>query len=143
MWYILFATAAFILHLIIKVHRHYVNGTKYRAQCEQMLTSLLQEGYDKRQALLKISRARHPELSESTHRKIVDKYQDLDELVPFIYDVLEFRTSLCSIKGGKLTDEWALTLIGQKHVSDKSQSNIEIPAPREEAEREAYALGKK
>lgn len=143
MWYILIVAAAFILYLLLNVRRQYVQGTKYLAECEQKLTTLLQKGYDKKQALLEISRARHPELSERTHQKIVDKYSELNDLVPFIYDVLEFKPSLYSAKGGKLTDKWAMTLIGQTQVSDKGQINIDIPAPREEVKHEACALSKK
>ncbi|HUU15746.1 MAG TPA: hypothetical protein VMW72_01240 [Sedimentisphaerales bacterium] len=136
MKYIGFAIVAFVLYNFFNILRRSVQGAKYWKESEHKLATLLEKGYDKRESLLEISRARHPELSEITHRTIVDKHPELNRLAPFIHDVLDFRPSYRPVYGGKLTDEWALALLEHTTVSDNGRVNTNFTAAREDVEHE-------
>lgn len=136
MKYIGFAIVAFVLYNFFNILRRSVQGAKYWKESEHKLATLLEKGYDKREALLEISKQRHPELSESTHQKITDKFSDVNRLAPFIHDVLDFRPSYRPVYGRTLTDEQALALLEHTTVSDNGRVNTNFTAAREDVEHE-------
>ena len=89
-----------ITFLVIKS----VKGAKYWTKCEKYYESLLASGYSKKNALLQISKNRHPELSETTHLEIVKKFNDVHLLINFITSALETPPT-------KVNDKYALSLV--------------------------------
>ncbi|MCD6391985.1 MAG: hypothetical protein J7M40_00605 [Planctomycetes bacterium] len=120
MKYLFFAIGGFVLYNIFNVIKRTFQGTRYWTDCEFKYRALINKGYDKRDALLEISKERHPELSDEVHEGIVDKYPDLHRLVNFIYHALDFRPSTSFTYGGKLTDCRALALLEHTTVSNRN-----------------------
>jgi len=90
---------AVIAHFIIKS----IKGARYWTKCEKDFESMIANGYSKEEALLQISKARYPELDESTHIEIVNKFNDVHLLVNFLTSGL--------IDVVKLDDEVALEIL--------------------------------
>lgn len=135
MKYIGFAIVAFVLYNLFNILRRSIKGTKYWTESERKFAVLCAKGYDKKTALLEISKQRHPELSESTHQKITDKFSDVNRLANFIYNVLDFKPSYSLIYGRTLTDEQALALLESTTVSINGRVNTDFATvQREEAD---------
>ena len=130
MKYIIFTFIAFILYNFFNILRRSVGGTKYWKEAEHTFMALCEKGYDKSTALLEISKQRHPELSESTHKKIVEKFSDVNRLANFIYNALDFKPSHNLTYGKKLTDEQALALLESTTVSSNGLVNTDFAAAR-------------
>ena len=130
MKYIGFAIVAFVLYNLFNILRRSVQGTKYWTESERKFAVLCVKGYDKKTALLEISKQRHPELSERTHQKITDKFSDVNRLANFIYNVLDFKPSHSPIYGRTLTDEQALALLESTNVSINGRVNTDFAAGR-------------
>lgn len=130
MKYIVFAVIAFVLYNLFNVLRRSVQGAKYWKESERMFTSLRAKGYDKKTALLEISKQQHPELSESTHQKIADKFSDVNGLEAFVYNALDFQPSHSPVYGRTLTDEQALALLESTTVSANGLVNTDFAAVR-------------
>lgn len=130
MKYIVFVIIAFVLYNLFNILRRSTQGVKHWKESERMFTDLQAKGYDKKTALLEISRQRHPELSESTHQKIADKFSDVSRLEAFIYNALDFRPSHSPVYGGTLTDEQALALLESTTVSTNGLVNTDFAAFR-------------
>ena len=128
--YIIFAVIAFVLYNFLNILRRSAGGTKYWKQAERTFMVLCAEGYDKSTALLEISKQRHPELSESTHKKIVEKVSDVNRLANFIYNALDFQPAHKLGYGKKLTDEQALTLLECTTVSSNGLVNTDFAVAR-------------
>ena len=130
MKYISFAIVAFVLYNLFNILRRSVQGTKYWKDTERIFMALGAKGYDKNTALLEISKQRHPELSENTHQKIVEKFSDVNRLANFIYNALDFQPSHRPVYGKKLTDEQALALLEATTVSANGLVNTNFAAAR-------------
>ena len=52
-------------------------GVRYWNRSEKEYASMIAMGYSKEDALLEISKKRYPELSESTHKEIIHKFNDV------------------------------------------------------------------
>lgn len=128
MKYVIFAIGGFVLYNIFDVIKRTFQGTRYWRDCEFKYRILINKGYDKRDALLEISKERHPELSDEVHERIVDKFPDLDTLVNFIYHGLDFRPSTSFTYGGKLTDCRALALLEHTTVSNRNHVKTDYAA---------------
>jgi len=94
-------------------------------------------GYDKRSALMEISKQSHPELSDFVHEKIVEKFYDLDKLVLFIFNAggkgrLDFRPATKITGGRKLTDQIALSILKNTEINEKGIVNTDLSAVRKE-----------
>ena len=120
MKYLLFAIGGFVFYNIFNVIKRTFQGTRYWTDCEFKYRDLINKGYEKRDALLEISKERHPELSDEVHERIVDKFPDLGRLVNFIYHGLDFRPSTSFTYGGKLTNCRALALLEHTTVSNRN-----------------------
>jgi len=126
MKYLLFAIGGLILYNIFNLVKRSFQGARYWKDCEVDYRVLLDQGYDERDALLEISKQRHPELSDEVHQRIVDKFPELNRLVNFIYNVLDFRPSISFIYGGKLTNFRALALLEHTTVSEDGLVNTDF-----------------
>ena len=67
---------------------HAFAGKRYWNDCIAVYQSLLANNYTEEEALMKISQSAHPELSNNTHAKIVDKFHDINLLVMFFTGAL-------------------------------------------------------
>jgi len=134
MKYVVFAIIAFVLYNLFNVLRRSAQGAKHWNESERMFTALRAKGYDKETALLEISKLRHPELSESIHQRIVDKFSDLDSLEAFIYNALDFEPSHSPVYGRTLTHEQALALLESTTVSSNGLVNAHFAAGRRTAD---------
>ncbi len=132
MKYIGFVIVAFVLYNFFNILRRSTKGAKYWTETERKFAVLCAKGYDKKTALLEISKQRHPELSESTHQKITDKFSDVNRLANFIYNVLDFQPSQSPFYGRILTDEQAIALLESTTVSSNGRVNTDFAAVRRE-----------
>ena len=89
---------AIFIFLIIKT----IKGARYWTRCEHEYKSMIASGYSKEEALLQMSKERHPELSLKTHTEIIGKFNDIHLLVNFLTGALH---------DGKVEDEYALEIL--------------------------------
>lgn len=89
---------AIIIFFIIKS----MQGVRYWNRCEKEYDSMRTRDYSNEEALLVISKKRHPELSENTHTEIIGKFNDLPLLVNFFTGALP---------DGKVEDKVALEIL--------------------------------
>jgi len=57
---------------------------------ERLFAALMQRGFSQSEALLELSRARHPELSPETHARLVTALPDLDMFLSFMINAVDF-----------------------------------------------------
>lgn len=57
---------------------------------ERLFAALVQRGLGESEALLELSRARHPELSPETHVRLVAALPDLDMFLSFMINAVDF-----------------------------------------------------
>lgn len=116
--YIFFGYIASIITFIIG----YLSGMTYRSlrgvrlwnRCQYDYNLLLSNGYDKRSALLVISKSFNSKLSDYFHHNVIDKFTTLDELVLFYTGALPENT---------IEEEWANECL-EKTMIYKSPSGV-------------------
>ena len=137
MIFILVAIGAFIIYFLFSMIKNSFVGKNYWVKCEKDYYNLLKIGYDKRSALIEISKQSHPELSDFVHEKIVEKFYDLDKLVLFIFNAggkgrLDFKPATNSTDSKKLTDQIALSIIKNTTINEKGIVNTNLSAVEKE-----------
>ena len=137
MTFILVAISVFIIYFLFNMIKNSFVGKNYWVKCEKDYYNLLKKGYDKKSALMEISKQSHPELSDFVHEKIVDKFYDLDKLVLFIFNAggkgrLDFKPTTNSTDSKKLTDQIALSIIKNTTINEKGMVNTNLSAVEEE-----------
>ena len=137
MIFILVAIGAFIIYFLFSMIKNSFVGKNYWVKCEKDYYNLLKTGYDKRSALMEISKQSHPELSDFVHEKIVEKFYDLDKLVLFIFNAggkgrLDFQPATNITDGRKLTDQIALSIIKNTTINEKGIVNTNLSAVEKE-----------
>jgi hypothetical protein len=132
MSYIVVIIGAFVIIVLFNMIKDSFVGKNYWVKCEKDYYNLLKMGYDKRSALMEISKQSHPELSDFVHEKIVEKFYDLDKLVLFIFNAggkgrLDFKpTTNITTEGSKLTDQIALSIIKNTTINEKGIVNTDL-----------------
>ena len=133
MIFILVAIGAFIIYFLFSMIKKSFVGKNYWEKCEKDYYNLLKTGYDKKSALMEISKQSHPELSDFVHEKIVEKFYDLDKLVLFIFSAggkgrLDFQPATNTTDSKKLTDQIALSIIKNTTINKKGIVNTDLAA---------------
>ena len=83
----------------------------------------VERGLDNHSALSKVSKFRHPELSDMVHEKLASQFNDLGSLMSFVYGGLEIHL----LTKREFTDKNALALIeASKVVLDKGRYKVHI-----------------
>ena len=137
MTFILVAISVFIIYFLFNMIKNSFVGKNYWVKCEKDYYNLLKKGYDKKSALMEISKQSHPELSDFVHEKIVDKFYDLDKLVLFIFNAggkgrLDFKPTTNNTDSKKLTDQVAISIIKNTTINEKGMVNTNLAAVEEE-----------
>lgn len=83
------ALAGVLLNMTIHIFR----GLQLWKLCERDYLHLISNGYSDRDALKIISKSFNPELSESFHESVVDRFSTLDEVVVFYTGALPEGTT--------------------------------------------------
>jgi len=133
MIFILIAIGVFIAYFLFNMIKKSFVGKNYWEKCEKDYYNLLKTGYDKKSALMEISKQSHPELSDFVHEKIVEKFYDLDKLVLFIFSAggkgrLDFQPATNTTDSKKLTDQIALSIIKNTTINEKGIVNTDLAA---------------
>ncbi len=136
MKYVFLAIVGFIGFCVIRAALRASKGTKYWNHCQRRFDELVASGYERKQALITISKERHPELADSVHERIVDKCPDVIRLANFIYGTLDFRPVTQSGYGGELSNEKAETLIEFTTVAPNGRVNTNWGAVKEKLKSE-------
>jgi len=136
MKYIFLAIVGFIGFCVIKTALRASKGTKYWNHCQRKFDELVASGHEQRQALITISKERHPELADSVHERIVDKCPDVTRLANFIYGALDFQPVTQSGYGGKLSNEKAEALIEFTTVTPNGRISTNWGAVKEKLKNE-------
>ena len=131
MKYIFLAIVGFVIFCIIKAAKRASEGTRYLRYCRERFNELCGQGCREREALITISKERHPELDNHVHQKIVDKCPDVIRLANFIYNTLDFRPPWQLGYGGRLSNEKAEALIEFTTVSEGGRVNTNHGAVKE------------
>ena len=138
MIFILIAIGVFIAYFLFNMIKKSFVGKNYWEKCEKDYYNLLKTGYDKKSALMEISKQSHPELSDFVHEKIVEKFYDLDKLVLFIFNAggkgrLDFKPVTNNVvDGSKLNDQIALSIIRNTSINEKGIVNTDLSAVEKE-----------
>lgn len=116
MIYILYIIAGLILFFLVFT---FVIGPKsllrfslYARRMWKLYEQNVVKGYDNFHALVEVAKARHPELSDTIHERLVTKFNELGALINFIYWGLEEGIT----SKGQLTDERAQAIIESGRV---------------------------
>jgi hypothetical protein len=96
-------------------------GVRYWNRCEREYASMISAGYTKEEALLDISKKRHPELSENTHREVIAKFHDLHLLVNFFTGALP---------DGKRSDEVTMEILRDTTIEHKGGYSYKVRTRR-------------
>ena len=121
----------FIAFPIIKVTLTTTKGKRYWDYCEKRFRELVAQGHSRKDALIRISKERHPELDDQVHDKIVEKCPDVTRLANFIYNVLDFRPAWQSGYGRKLSNDEAEALLECTTISAGGGVNTNFGAVKE------------
>ena len=137
MTFVLVVIGVFMIYFLFNMIKNSFVGKNYWEKCEKDYYNLLKAGYDKKSALMEISKQSHPELSDFVHEKIVEKFYDLDKLVLFIFNAggkgrLDFKTTTNSTDSKKLTDQVALSIIKNITINEKGIVNTNLFAVEKE-----------
>jgi len=133
MIFIFIAIGVFIAYFLFDMIKKSFEGKNYWEKCEKDYYNLLQAGYDKKSALMEISKQSHPELSDFVHEEIIEKFYDLDKLVLFIFNAggkgrLDFKPATNTTDSKKLTDQIALSIIKNTTINEKGIVNTDLAA---------------
>ena len=137
MTFVLVVIGVFMIYFLFNMIKNSFVGKNYWEKCEKDYYNLLKAGYDKKSALMEISKQSHPELSDFVHEKIVEKFYDLDKLVLFIFNAggkgrLDFKPTTNSTDSKKLTDQVALSIIKNTTINEKGIVNTNLFAVEKE-----------
>ena len=132
MVFILVVIGVFIIYFLFNMIKNSFLGKNYWVKCEKDYYNLLKIGYDKKSALMEISKQSHPELNGFVHKKIVEKFYNLDNLVLFIFNALDFQSATKYTYGRKLTDQIALSIIKNTTINEKGIVNTNMSAVEKE-----------
>ena len=137
MTFVLVVIGVFMIYFLFNMIKNSFVGKNYWEKCEKDYYNLLKTGYDKKSALMEISKQSHPELSDFVHEKIVEKFYDLDKLVLFIFNAggkgrLDFKPTTNSTDSKKLTDQVALSIIKNTTINEKGMVNTNLSAVEKE-----------
>jgi hypothetical protein len=132
MKYMLFGMIGCIILYIISAAKRALGRMRYLHLCRERFNELCGQGLSEREALVTISKERHPELDDRIHQEIADKCPDVSRLVMFIYNVLDFRTVLQWGYVRKLSNEKAEALIENTTITERGRMNTNIGAVREQ-----------
>jgi len=102
-----------LVFLVIKS----VQGVRYWNRCVKEYASMIARGCTKGEALLEISKRRHPELRETTHEEIIGKFNDVHLLVNFFEGALP---------DGKQSDESALETLRDTTIECKGKDRYRV-----------------
>ena len=94
---------AIIIFWVIKS----VQGVRYWNRCEKEYASMRTRNFSNDEALLEISKKRHPELSERSHTEIIGKFNDIHLLVNFLTGALP---------DGKVEEKVALEILNDTTI---------------------------
>lgn len=86
---------------------------------ERVFAGLLNEGFSEFDALVEISRRRHPELSLETHRKMAMKFNDLDKFLGFMFYATEIP--LLRMRRTRLEEKNVLALLETTTLINKGR----------------------
>ena len=137
MIYVLLAIFIFIALYIGRMVRRSLKGKDFWIECEREYYELVNQGYSKRDALINISKSKHPELDDSVHEKISDKFSDINQLVLFVYNALDFRPTWRSKYGRKLSNDEAVAFVEFTTISESGTVDTDFTAVREKIGRSA------
>ena len=112
---------------------------KYLHHCQRTFNELVTQGYSQQEALLTISKERHPELDDDVHQEIVKKCPDVIRLANFIYNILDFRPPWQMGYGGSESNSKARALIECTTVSEGGRVNTNHRALRKKLEKKNTA----
>ena len=137
MTFVLVVIGVFMIYFLFNMIKNSFVGKNYWEKCEKDYYNLLKTGYDKKSALMEISKQSHPELSDFVHEKIVEKFFNLDKLVLFIFNAggkgrLDFKPTTNSTDSKKLTDQVALSIIKNTTINEKGMVNTNLSAVEKE-----------
>jgi len=137
MTFVLVVIGVFMIYFLFNMIKNSFVGKNYWEKCEKDYYNLLKTGYDKKSALMEISKQSHPELSDFVHEKIVEKFYNLDKLVLFIFNAggkgrLDFKPTTNSTDSKKLTDQVALSIIKNTTINEKGMVNTNLSAVEKE-----------
>jgi len=132
MIFLLIVIGAFIIYILFNMIKNSFKGKNYWRKCEKDYYNLLNQGHDKKSALIEISKQSHPELSDFVHEKIVEKFFNLDSLVLFIFNALDFKPATKITYGRKLTNQLALSIIENTTINEKGIVNTNLSAVEKE-----------
>ena len=108
---------AIIIFLIIKS----IQGVRYWNRCEKEYDSMRARDYSNDEALLEISKKRHPELPQETHTEIIRKFNDVPLLVNFLTGALP---------NGKVEDKIALEILGDTTIQYQGPGKYKVRTKR-------------
>ena len=135
MKYTLLAIVGFVIFCIIKAAKRASGGTRHLRYCRERFNELCGQGCSEREALITISKERHPELDDQIHQKIVNKWPDVHRLAIFIHSALDFRLPWQQGYGGKLSNEKAEALIEHTTITESGRVNTNWGAVKEKLQR--------
>lgn len=95
-----------------------MRATRYWNRCEKQYALSRRLNLSHEEALLEISKERHPELSLGSHHAIVDKFNDVTPLVLFLKQVLPEKT---------LEDGVALQWVSNTTIQNRKITVSSIP----------------
>ena len=113
MRFIIAIAVALFIFLVIKS----VQSVRYWNRSGKKYASMIARGCTKREALLEISKKRHPELRETTHEEIIGKFNDVNLLVNFFEGALP---------DGKQTDESTLETLRNTTIECKGKDRYRV-----------------
>lgn len=138
MIFVLVVIGVFMIYFLFNMIKDSFAGKNYWEKCEKDYYNLLKTGYDKKSALMEISKQSHPELSDFVHERIIEKFYDLDELVLFIFNAggkgrSDFKPVTNNIAdGSKLTNQIALSIVKNTTINEKGIVNTNLSAVEKE-----------
>jgi len=108
---------AILIFLIMKS----IQGVRYWNRCEKEYDSMRARNYSNEEALLEMSKKRHPELSENTHTEIIGKFNDIGLLVNFLTGALP---------DGKVEDKIALEILSDTTIQYQGPGRYKVRTKR-------------
>jgi len=138
MSYIVIIIGAFVIIVLFNMIKDSFKGKYYWEKCEKEYLSLLKQGYDNKTALFKISKQSHPNLSDFVHEQIVEKFDNLDKLVLFIFNALDFKAEnkpwgkTAHYYNKEINDQIALSILDNTTINKKGMVNTDLSAVEKE-----------
>ncbi|MFC1548807.1 hypothetical protein ACFL5E_02490 [Candidatus Omnitrophota bacterium] len=83
LWGWIGAAIAIPVAIVVNMSIGAFQAVRLQTQCQKEYHTLSATGLSHEESLLILSKSFHPELSESTHKQIISKFNDIDRLVCF------------------------------------------------------------